>query len=455
MALVVPFRALRYDRNKITDMSRVVSPPYDVINRKQQQAFYDADPHNIIRVELNQSTENDTLEENCYSRAGRHFRLWQREGVLRRDSRPAFYINETTYTDADGRTRVRKGILTLLRIEDFSSGTVLPHEKTFTSHREDRFKLTQATGANISPIFALYPDDENWVQALLEKARNPHPLTDFVDPAGLPQKLYAVEDPGAIAEVQKLMTDKAIFIADGHHRYETALSYRDHMHARHPGAGAAASFNYVMVYLCSMRDPGLTVFPCHRLLPHFAGFSTQDFLALAKPYFDHVEIPINGNPEEARTKMVQTLSGAGQRRPSFGLASTESDAFCVLSLKEGIRRNGPMHTSDPRLRDLDVVVLTDIVLEHILGLDNSARDHVHAIKYLSDTKEVVDKVLSARAQLVFLLNPTRVEQVKAVAEAGLIMPRKSTYFYPKVLTGLTINLLNPAEEVSGRLEGHP
>ncbi len=446
MAVVAPFRALRYNPAKISSMTNVVTGPYDVINAQQQEAFYQADPFNVIRLELNKTTEADDASNNIYTRAAANLRQWMAEQVLLRDGQPAFYASETTYQDAGGQTRTRKGYLTLLRVEDYSTGVILPHELTFTGHREDRLKLTKAAGANMSPIFALYPDEENQVYGLMEQARAAQPLADFDDHAGLRQRLYAVDDPHACQEIQRLMLDKVIFIADGHHRYETALNYRNHMRELHPGRGPAASFNYLLTYLCSMSDPGLTVFPCHRMLPHLDGFDARDFLALAKQWFNVQEIPIAGDAARARAQLSEALFKAGLKRPSFGLASHDSDSFYVLSLKVGVRRTGPMQSTEPALKDLDVVVLSEVILNHILGLDNNACDQLHTIKYMSIMNEALDEVASGQARAVFLLNPTKVSQVEAVANQRLVMPRKSTFFYPKVLTGLTINLIDPNED---------
>ena len=406
MAVIAPFKALRFDQSKISSLNQVVTPPYDVINERQQEAFYQSDPYNIIRIELNKAAEVETAQDNIYTRAGAHLRDWMAKGVLARDQRPALYLSETTYVDADGATRVRKGFFTALKVEDFSSGVILPHEKTFTGHKEDRLKLTKATGANVSPIFALYPDEENQIYSVLEQARRPEPLADFIDPAGLPQRLYAVDDPAACAQAQRLMADKKIFIADGHHRYETGLNYRDYLRQLHPGRGEAATFNYVLTYLCSMSDPGLTVFPCHRLVPYREGFDALDFLVMARHFFNVEEIPFGGDQAADRRRLAQALAKAGRKRPSFGLASQDSQSFYVLSLKVGVRRTGPMQASEPALRDLDVVVLNDVVLDHILGLDNNATDQLHTIKYLSLLDEVVDEVQEGRARLAFLLNPS-------------------------------------------------
>jgi uncharacterized protein (DUF1015 family) len=266
---------------------------------------------------------------------------------------------------------------------------------------------------------------------------------------GLPQKLYRVTDPRACQRVEELMSDKVIFIADGHHRYETALNYRNYMRQLHPEAGPEASFNYTLTYLCSMSDPGLTIFACHRMVPRLDGFGAQDFLALAKPYFEVREMPLNGDLEAAKAEITAALAELDEKRNSMGMVSHDSDKAYLLTLKPGVMDNAISPDMEGPLSRLDVVILTHLVLEKILGLDNTARDQEHTIRYVADMIQVLDEVKSGRAHLAFLLNPTKVEQVQDVAKAGLIMPRKATYFYPKVLTGLVINPLNPGEKAGG------
>jgi len=363
-----------------------------------------------------------------------------------REELPCFYLAETVYTDAEGNQRVRRGFFTLLQVSDTRERKVLPHEKTFTAHKEDRFKLTKAVQANISPIFALYPDDLNEIMTTLDQAKEGEPINDFVDPMGLPQRLYRVSDPAACRRVKELMADKVIFIADGHHRYETAINYRNYMRELHPEAGPEASFNYTLTYLCSMSDPGLTIFACHRVLPRFSGFGAEDFLALAKPYFEVREVPLEGQVDQAKARITAALAELDEKSNSLGLISHDSDKAYLLTLKPGVMASESGPDVEGPLASLDVVVLTHLVLEKILGLDNTARDQEHTILYLADMNYVLAEVKSGRAQLAFLLNPTKVEQVQDVAQAGLIMPRKATYFYPKVLTGLVINPLNPGEK---------
>lgn len=449
MPVVAPFRAVRYNPEKVSSLADVVTPPYDVISHEQQESFYASDPHNIIRVELNKKRDSDHAEDNRYTRSAGHFQAWRDEGVLTRDESPSFYLSETTYTDAEGNQQVRRGFFTMLKVADPHERKVLPHEKTFTAHKEDRFQLFKAVQANISPIFALYPDDLNEVMTTLDQAKEPLPLNDFVDPMGLPQKLYRVSDPEACRRVQQLMGDKVIFIADGHHRYETSLNYRNYMREQFPEAGPDALFNYTLTYLCSMSDPGLTVFACHRLVPRLDGFGAEDFLALAKPYFDVREVELEGDVETAKTKLTEALAQADAKSNSLGLVSHDTDKAYLLTLKPGIMTQEAGPDVEGPLADLDVVVLTHLVLDKILGFDNNARDQDHTIRYLADMTHVLQEVKSGRSRLAFLLNPTKVEQVQAVAEAGLIMPRKATYFYPKVLTGLVINLLCPDEQAEG------
>ena len=446
MPVVAPFRALRYNPAKVANLTQVVTPPYDVISSKQQESYYASDPHNIIRIELNKKRDSDSAGDNRYTRSAEHFQAWRDDQVLLRDEAPCFYLAETTYTDAEGNQRVRRGFFTLLQVSDTRERKVLPHEKTFTAHKEDRFQLFKAVRANISPIFALYPDDLNEVMNTLDQAKEAEPVNDFVDPMGLPQRLYRVSDPTACRRVCELMADKVIFIADGHHRYETAINYRNYMREQHPEAGPRASFNFTMTYLCSMSDPGLTVFACHRLVPRLDGFGANDFLALVKPYFEVRELVLNGDRQKAKQEITAALAELDEKSNSLCLISHDSDKAYLLTLKPGIMEQEEGPDVEGPLGELDVVVLTHLVLEKILGLDNSARDQEHTIQYLADMDQVLDEVNSGRAHLAFLLNPTKVSQVQNVAEAGLIMPRKATYFYPKVLTGLVINPMDPGEQ---------
>ena len=387
-------------------------------------------------MELNKTRPEDGPEQNRYTRSAAHLKTWMDSGVLKPEPAPCFYLAQTEYTDAEGTPRTRTGFFCLLKVEDFSTGVVLPHEKTFSGHKEDRFKLTDAAKANISPIFAVFPDEGNLVEKTLQEAGPAKPAEEFIGPMGLKQRLFAVCDKGALDQVRKLMSDKVIFIADGHHRYETALAYRDHMRKLNPDAGPDAPFEYVLVYLVGMSDPGLTIFPCHRVLPQLHGFSARDFLLHSQKYFDHSKLKLSGDVKADKAAVTEALAKAGEKGNSLGLVSAESESAYILTMKD----NAPVEWDgiSPTLQSLDVVVLTHVVLEKILGMDDTVRDHTHSIEYVSDMAQVIEQVRGQKARAAFLVNPTRMEQVKAVAKAGEIMPRKATYFYPKVLTGLVI-----------------
>lgn len=449
MAVVAPFRALRYNPAKMSGIEKVVTPPYDVISPARQEQFYQADPHNIIRLDLNRQHDDDDAANNRYTRSAGHLKEWMQGQVLVRDQSPGFYPLTTKFRDPEGNDHLRRGFMTLMKVEDYGRGAVLPHEKTFSATKEDRLKLLKATGCNISPIFAIFPDDDNQVEAALAKYGEERLLNQLIDPDGLEQTIGRVSDPAGVEEIKRLMADKVIFIADGHHRYETAMAYRDYMRGLHPDAPANASFNYVMVYLCAMSDPGLLTLGCHRMINRLAGFDARDFLALASPYFTHREIPLGPGVGAAREQMMQLIKQGQGSESTFGLVARGSGSLFVINLREGVMDNGEWPELPDEMKRLDVEVLTHVVLEKILGLDDIARDREHLIAYRSDTEQVIDEVLDGQADLAFLLNPTMVTQVQAVAEAGLIMPRKSTYFFPKALSGLAMNLVDPAETVNG------
>jgi uncharacterized protein (DUF1015 family) len=447
MAVVAPFRALRYNPARISSIENVVTPPYDVISPRRQEEFYQADQRNIIRLDLNKEREEDDAGNNRYARSAGHLAKWMEEEVLLRDPEPAFYPVSTTFSDPEGGQHLRHGFFTLMKVENYGQGAVLPHEKTFSATKEDRLKLLKATQCNISPIFAIFPDDDSQVEQALDRYREKAPLHKLVDPDGQEQILGRVSDPRAIAEISKLMADKVIFIADGHHRYETSMAYRDYMRGQYPDAPANASFNYVMVYLCAMSDPGLLTLGCHRMINRLSGFDARDFLALASPYFTHREIPLGPGVGAAREQMMRLIKQGQGADPTFGLVARGSGSLFVITLRQGVMDNGEWPDLPAEMKSLDVEVLTHVVLEKILGLDEIARDREHLIAYRSDTEQVIDEVLDGDADLAFLLNPTLVTQVQAVAEAGLVMPRKSTYFFPKALSGLAMNLVDPNEVV--------
>ena len=438
MAKLAPLRALRYQVKQASDLAKLVTPPYDVISKAQQACLYDNHPNNIIRLELNRPEPGDDDNNNSYTRAAAFLREWIDSGILKPEDKPTMYINETTYTDASGQILTRRGFFTGLKLEEFEKGIVLPHERTFSGHKEDRLKLIKAAKTNISPIMALYPDPGNLVQAALEQGQ-PRLLAEFDDPAGWHQRLLAVDDEAAIKKVQELMADKKVFIADGHHRYETGLNYRNYV--REQGAyNEEGPYNYILTYMCSMSDPGLTVFASHRVLPLWENLSLPDLFNRMEPYFDIREYDLTGDSEKDTDTLREKLNSAGvDGVTAFGVMAKNETKFWIMTLKPDALNNARMEENEPALKTLDVVILSELVLSQGLGITAQDYDRVNLIEYISGLTKAINAVAGKKADVAFFLNPTRVEQVQAVAEKGFIMPRKSTYFYPKILTGLLLN----------------
>lgn len=448
MACVKPFCGIRYNLDKIGDMEKVVTPPYDVISPGEQDAFYQKSPYNIVRLDFGKIYEQDSAANNRYTRASEAFETWQKEAVLLRDQRPAMYLYHVTYRLSDDRFFTRRGFLSLVRVEDFSTGIIKPHEKTFPKVASDRLQLMEHCAANFSPVFALYSDRQNTVMDILERHREEPPLASFNDWAGLKHQVWSVTDQQAIADVQGILGRETLFIADGHHRYTTALEYRHRMQARYPQSGERQAFNYIMMYLCSMEDEGLVILPTHRLVGREKAMSRAEFADKAREYFDLEKQSLKGRTyAEQAEEALGVLKGAGCKGTAIGLYSGSDDLFYLLQLKKGVMEEVfGVEVADP-LRELDVVMFTELVFGRLMGLKGKDNIAGGRVAYYHDAREAMELAAKDDNSWAFLLNPTRIDQVKRVALAGLVMPHKSTYFYPKVLTGLVINKIVPEEEV--------
>ncbi len=448
MACIKPFRGVRYNLKKIGDLERVVTPPYDVITPEQQEAFYKKSPYNIVKLDFGKTYDHDNQANNRYTRASRDFEAWQKEGIFLRDNQPAIYIYQVTYTVHGGRVFTRKGFFSVVRLEEFSSGIVKPHEKTFPKVTCDRLQLMEHCGANFSPVFSLYSDPQNAVMDILEKHKEEPLLASFYDWAGLKHEMWAVRNHRAIVDIQRILSKETVFIADGHHRYTTALEYRRAMQARYPECDERHAFNYIMMYLCSMEDEGLAILPTHRLVTCEDVISEEEFIREAMQYFKVEKISFKertyaGQAEEA----LGVLKGGECNRPAIGLYTGDNNCFYLLRLKEGTMQavfGGEM--ADPLL-ELDVVVLTELVFDRLMGLKHKNNAAGDIVRYYHNAREAMEAAGGDKKTWAFLLNPTRIEQVRNVAMAGLVMPHKSTYFYPKILTGLVLNKIVPKEEV--------
>ena len=449
MLTIAPFRGLTYNFNERKDLFKLVAPPYDVISPEEQRAYYQADPHNVIRLILGEKRTGDSDWDNRYTRAADAFQRWQSNRHLIRSPHPCLYLTAMTYDPGNGMgMRTRWGIIALAGIEDEGSGVILPHERTFSAHKEDRLKLYRACGAQFSQIFGLYDDRENVVLNACRASADLTPQMDFQLTDGTRHRLWILEDPLLFKQAAHAMREKTIFIADGHHRYETSRNYRNIMRSRYGRKPADKSYEFVMMYLSNMRDEGLTILPSHRMVTRVPGFQEASFLEKAEKYFDikSFSLASDGMGKEYEFQK-DVLARAGQNGTAFAFFLHGSAQWRLLSLKEGAlgEMGDGLHAS---LKKLDVVVLSRLVFQKCLGFTREGLDDDEVFHYLSDTPLALSRVASGEYQMMFMLNATRIEHVTEVAENGLVMPRKSTYFYPKVLTGLVLNKIDPNEIIS-------
>lgn len=429
MATIKAFRGIRYNPECFCDLSDVITQPYDRIHEAEQAAYYALNPYNFCRIDMG-LREPDTPEDNVYTRARCYAHTWMAEGILIRDSRPMLYVLEQRFTTPDGQEHVRRGFTAALELTRFDEGIVLPHERTLSGPKADRLNLTRVTQTAWGHIFALYPDPENRINALLQPFLDSHMpaiLTEKVIEPDVEQNFWVVDDPDIIAAVIAEMAPKRnLIIADGHHRYETALNYRDEMRAQHPEAPPTAAFNYGLVTFVSMSDPGLVILPTHRLIHSYTRMDSRALLTALQPYFEVQAMP-------DRETMEAALAQATPEHPRFGFYD---GSYTLLTLKTLETMDTLVPDRAPSWRALDVAILHELVLEHVMGLTKESVARKENLDYLRDPQPGYVRVDAGEANFLFLLNGTRMEHVRACTEAGEKMPQKSTDFYPKVISGL-------------------
>jgi len=421
MATIYPFRAWRFSETA-GDMTTLVCPPYDIISEEQRRAYLAQNPHNIIRLELPREGEDP------YAEAGKTVREWCEDGTLTRDSEAAFYVYDITFT-VNGEQKNVGGLLAAVELSPFSEGVVLPHEWTLSKAKTDRLNLMKATNFNFSDIYSLYQADTS---AVLAEAMKGEPLTDLVDGEGLRHRLWAITDDATVKAVQAAFDGVKLYIADGHHRYETALNYKNWRIEQGLPVGGA---DRVMMMLVDMSHPGLVVFPTHRLLRDLPAFDAEALLEKCEADFD-VERGLT--LDEANRK----LGAAYDDGKKAFVVYAGGDRAALLTLTNETLMDDLLPAESPVSRQLDVNVLHSAILERLLGIDKENMAQQINLTYTRDEQEAVDGVQNGTYQCAILLNPTRVSEIQGVAAAGEKMPQKSTYFYPKLITGLTMNQLD-------------
>lgn len=411
MATVKAFKGMRFSSE---DLNSKVTPPYDIISPAEQAEFYEKDPYNVIRLEYGVINETDTDLDNRYTRAGKDLNKWLEDGILKIEDKPCFYVYEEEFSLADGTKKSIKGLISRVMLQEFSDNVVLPHEQTLSKAKEDRFNLMSTTFANFSQIYSLYMDKEQVIPTLIEKSPKIE-LANFTDDYGIVQRLWKIEDEEYITEIEKAFKDKQLFIADGHHRYETGLRFKN----AHPELEEAKD---IMMFLIDLENDGLVIFPTHRIVFDL-DVDANEIIKNAKA-FDVTECEKGeGNIENAKM-------------PSFVMVTPYKDY--VLTLKDYDYILKAIPEGSEAYRTLDVNVLHTLLLEP-LGIDKENMAAQKNLRYTRDENEAREEVAKGNANLAFLMNATRVDQIRDVSLAGEKMPQKSTYFYPKLTTGLVMN----------------
>jgi uncharacterized protein (DUF1015 family) len=447
MAYIAPFRALRYDPKRVS-LAQVVTQPYDKITPEMQERYYAASPYNLVRIILGKR-QPDEATNNVYTRASAFFGDWRRQGIFLQEAQPCLYSYAQRFTVPGSALECeRRGFIALGRLEDYSAGVVFRHEQTLSKPKADRLELLRATRAHFGQIFMLYSDTGE-IDGLLENRDTPD--IEVEDEYGVQHRVWRIADPSLIELVRGKMRDKKLIIADGHHRYETALAYRDE---RRASAGRAAGvprersatdnllsrtqpedplYELVMMTFVNMNSPGLVILPTHRVVHGLVSFSAAEFAQRARNYFNVEEVDVTVDA----ARCTGLLREAGRAGMALLAVTPERD----LLLHTPRANNSLFAGLSLRHQSLDVVQLHKVVLENVLGLSEESIRNQENIAYVRDTSEALSRVRGGGANVAFLMNPVKMEQVRDIAFAGEVLPQKSTDFYPKLLSGLTIYAL--------------
>jgi uncharacterized protein (DUF1015 family) len=423
MAEIRAFPGLYYNPAKIQNLSQVISLPYDVISPEHRTDYVQQSPHNVVRLILPEG-------QDPYQEANKLTKEWIDQGILIQDQEPSLYIYQQTFKTAEGQEKTRTGFLSRIRIENFEKGIVLPHEATLFAPKEDRLKLLQACKVNFSPIFSLYSDPEHEIDSILSPFTSAPPRFSVRDENDVLNRLWAVRDPAAIHKVQEIMKKHWVLIADGHHRYESCMVYRDEK--SRDNDDPEAPYNFTLMYFSNIHQTGIAISPYNRAIYNLPSFDADSILKKAEPYFD---IQHFDDPGRAQQTMREFLPST-----AFTALFKGKKGAYVFRLKSEIdlAQFYPPDTS-AIVRGLDVNVLHKLFLEHILGISEEDVKKQTYLKYYKDLQEEGRDFESGKLQIAFFLNPTRVEQVVDAAKAGEKMPQKSTFFYPKLMTGFVMN----------------
>lgn len=443
MAVVKPFNGIVYDVSRAGPIEDLITPPYDVIGPEERRAFHERNPHNIIHLDFGLQHPGDDERDNRYVRAATSLSQWLSDGVMTRLAEPSLFVLEQEYELEDGSKKTRTGFVGLVRLEELGAGRILPHERTLSKPRADRLELLRATHANLSQVFALFGDPSGTVDAALATAMGSNPLFEVVDYQSVVNRLWRLSDPSAIQIVVDALSDKVLFIADGHHRYETSLAFRDEMR-KASGADGESAYDYVMMMLVNMDVQEMTILPTHRVLRGLPSSYLEGFLAKAASFFD-----IEESDRALAPQQVRRMQQLPAERHALGFLA-EGGPFRTLTLKDTGAMDALVASDySEAWRTLDVAVLHALVFDHVLGIDSEIallRSDIIFEKSVARCMRLVD---DGDYQAAFFLRATKIEQMREIAAREERMPQKSTFFFPKLPTGLVVHCLDQHHPQAG------
>src|SRR3990172_2701285 len=453
MAYILPFKGIIYNSEKIKDIRDVVAPPYDVISPEEQDRLYKRHKNNVVRLILGKDSENDEPANNRYMRARDYLESWQRDSILIKDNFPSIYIYAQEYHmgEAEGfEKKKRVGFIALSKLEDFGEGDIHPHENTLSKPKEDRLMLIQACNTNFSPIFGLFTDKTKRIDSVFNDYMRQPPLYDLIDGAGVRHTLWAISEKRVIEIIIKEMADKQIFIADGHHRYETAINYRNEIRKKSPTPPSPSlqggrvrdedkPYNFVMMYFTNTISERLSILPIHRLVSNLSNFDKKKIVEKAGEFFNIEKLSFNESDEKTvKQKLFSDIKERGEKEHIFGMY-LGNDEYLLLTLKdEDVLDRLITNSRHPSWKKLDVTILHTLLIDKVLGISEKNLAEQKNITYTISGDEAIKDVKAGKYQIALFLNPTKIEEVKDVATAGEKMPQKSTFFYPKLITGLVM-----------------
>ncbi|MBI5418430.1 DUF1015 domain-containing protein [Candidatus Poribacteria bacterium] len=440
MAQIFPFNGIRYNTNLIKDLNLVTTPPYDVISPEAQKSYYKKHGNNIIRLILGQESKGDTEAYNKYTRASYYLNNWLNNKILIPDDKPSIYFYSQEFKiKKDEPAKIRHGFIAKVRLEDFSDKIICPHEQTLSGPKRDRFELMRTCEANLCQIFGLYTDKNFKIEKNLAHVYKNKPIIDITDDLGIKNSLWQVSNKKIIDQIVDMMKDKTIVIADGHHRYETALNYRNERIKNNPYHTGDESYNFTIFMLVNIEDTGLVILPTHRLLHNIENLDFDKLLTQIVEYFDITKI--SSNEKKSLEILLDKMEETGKDKHAFGLYTKNKDYYLLVLKDEKAAERYTDHTKSKVWQHLDVAILHNFIIEQLLDIGHHHLQDGKHIIYSHSAEECVQKVDSGDFQLALLLNPTKNEEVMQISGFDELMPQKSTYYYPKLLSGLVINKL--------------